>query len=78
MCKCLGVHKALPNIRSVYVTLQDYKPYLHKIYTDISQSGVSVTLCNSALGPTSKTNKFPLLMVIICKELITIQYSLTP
>ena len=39
-------HKALPNIKSAYVTLQNFTPDFKKIYTDIS--AVSVTLCNSA------------------------------
>ena len=38
-------HKALPNVKSAYVTLQNFTPDLQKIYTDIS--AVSVTLCNS-------------------------------
>ena len=38
-------HKALPNVKSTYVTLQDFTPDLQKIYTDIS--AISVTLCNS-------------------------------
>ena len=38
-------HKALPNVKSAYVTLQKFTPDLQKIYTDIS--AVSVTLCNS-------------------------------
>jgi len=45
MYRCLGknypnktgcFHKALPNVRSAYVTLQDFTPDLKKIYTDIS------------------------------------------
>ena len=39
-------HKALPNVKSAHVTLQNFTPDLQKIYTDIS--AVSVTLCNSA------------------------------
>ena len=39
-------HKALPNIKSAYVTLQNFTPDFKNIYTDIS--AVSVTLCNSA------------------------------
>ena len=38
-------HKTLPNVKSAYVTLQDFTPDLQKIYTDIS--AISVTLCNS-------------------------------
>ena len=38
-------HKALPNVKSAYVTLQDFTPNTQKIYTDISV--ISVTLCNS-------------------------------
>ena len=38
--------KALPNVKSVYVTLQNFTPDLQKIYTDIS--AVSVTFRNSA------------------------------
>ena len=38
-------HKALPNVKSAYVTRQTFTPDLQKIYTDISV--VSVTLCNS-------------------------------
>ena len=38
-------HKALPNVKRAYVTLQDFTPDLQKIYTDIS--AISVTLCNS-------------------------------
>ena len=41
-------HKALPNVKSAYVTLQNFTPDLQKIYTDIS--AVSVTLCNSGTG----------------------------
>ena len=40
-------HKALPNVKSVYVTHQDFTPDLQNIYTDIS--AISVTLCNSAV-----------------------------
>ena len=43
-------HKALPKVKSAYVTLQDFTPDLHKIYTDIS--AISVTLCNSASKQT--------------------------
>ena len=44
-------HKALPNVKSAYVTLQNFTPDLQKIYTDIS--AISVTLCNSALTFTN-------------------------
>ena len=46
-------HKALPNVKRAYVTLQDFTPDLQKIYTDIS--AISVTLCNSGtkLKPVS-------------------------
>ena len=54
-CKCLVYypnekgcfHKALPNVRSTYVTLQDFTPDLQKNYTDIS--AISVTFRNSGL-----------------------------
>ena len=55
MYRCLGknypnktgcFHKALPNVRSAYVTLQDFTPDLQKIYTDIF--AISVTFRNSA------------------------------
>ena len=56
-------HKALPNVKSAYVTLQNFTPDLQKIYTDIS--GESVTLCNSGLQPDKtfdKTDKtYPLI-----------------
>ena len=39
-------HKVLPNVKSVYVTLQNFTPDLKKFYTDIS--AVSATLWNSA------------------------------
>ena len=42
-------HKALPNVKSAYVTLLNFTPDLQKIYTDIS--AVSVTLCNSDSRP---------------------------
>ena len=57
--KCTGVwgkitpnetgcfNKALPNVRSAYVTLQDFTPDPQKNYTDIS--AISVTFLNS--GP---------------------------
>ena len=38
-------HKVLPNVKSVYVTLQNFTPDLKKFYTDIS--AVSATLWNS-------------------------------
>ena len=41
-------HKALPNVKRSYVTLQNFTPDLQKIYTDISV--ISVTLCNSVQG----------------------------
>ena len=44
-------HKALPNVKSAYVTLLNFTPDLQKIYTDIS--AVSVTLCNSGDLPWS-------------------------
>ena len=34
----------LPNVKSAYVTFQNFTPHLQKICTDIS--AVSVTLCN--------------------------------
>ena len=37
--------KGIHNVKSAYVTLQNFTPDLQKIYTDIS--AVSVTLCNS-------------------------------
>ena len=54
MYRCLGYypnetgcfHKPLPNVRSAYVTLQDFTPDLQIIYTDIS--AISVTFRNSA------------------------------
>ena len=39
-------HKALPNVKSAYVTLQNFTPDLKNFYTDIS--AVSATLWNSA------------------------------
>ena len=54
MYRCLGknypnetgcFHKALPSVRSAYVTLQDFTPDLQQIYTDIS--AISVTFRNS-------------------------------
>ena len=41
-------HKALPNVKSPYVTLQNFTPELQKFYTDVSV--ISVTLCNSVDG----------------------------
>ena len=40
-------HKVLPNVKSAYVTFQNFTPDLQKFYTDIS--AVSATLSNSAL-----------------------------
>ena len=39
-------HKVLPNVKSAYVTFQNFTPDLQKFYTDIS--AVSATLSNSA------------------------------
>ena len=38
-------HKVLPNVKSAYVTFQNFTPDLQKFYTDIS--AVSATLSNS-------------------------------
>ena len=49
MCRRLGkkypnelvhFHKALPNVKSAYVTLQDFTPNHQTIYTDISAISV--------------------------------------
>ena len=40
--------KALPNVKSAYVNLQEFTPDLQKIYTDIS--AISLTLCNSGVN----------------------------
>ena len=50
-------HKVLPNVKSVYVTLQNFTPDLQKIYTDISV--ISVTLCNSGASPSVIPNNPP-------------------
>ena len=41
-------HKALPNVKSAYVTVRKFTPDLQKFYTDIS--AISVTFCNSVSG----------------------------
>ena len=38
-------HKALPNVKSAYVTVRKFTPDLQKFYTDIS--AISVTFRNS-------------------------------
>ena len=58
-CEMGRFQKALPNVKSAYVTLQDFTPNHKQIYTDIS--AISVTLCNSgslrpfgSLDPTAR------------------------
>ena len=57
-------HKALPNVKSAYVILQDFTPDLQKNYTDIS--AISVTLCNSV-----ETLYFPLVDVYQTQAFMT-------
>ena len=47
-------HKVLPNVKSAYVTLQNFTPDLQKFYTDIS--AISATLSNSGYCPKKDFN----------------------
>ena len=47
-------HKVLPNVKSAYVTLQNFTPDLQKFYTDIS--AVSATLSNTLCSGVTTTS----------------------
>jgi len=61
VCVLILQFKALHNVKSAYVTLQNFTPDLQKIYTDISV--ITVTLCNSGAFPSvTPNNPLPIIL----------------